>query len=45
VGVAAADFHQPVLPLGVGETADLVNGFGDQLRVPEFVKVLHVALD
>src|SRR5580704_12371864 len=39
--VAAAYFHEPVVPLRVGQAADPVGGSGDQLRFTKFVNKSH----
>ena len=41
VSVSAAYFHEPVVPLGIGQPADLVGGPGDQLGFAKLVDKSH----
>ena len=41
VGVPAANFHQAVVAIGIGEAADFFGGLGDQLGVAEFIDEFH----
>jgi hypothetical protein len=41
VCVAAANLHEPVVPIGIGEPAYLVGGLCDQFRFTKFVYKFH----
>src|SRR5579872_1588188 len=41
VGVPPAHFHEAVVTPGIGKTADLVSGLGDQLRFAKLVDKSH----
>ena len=41
VGVSAADFHKPVVPIRIGQPSNFVGGLGDQFRIAKFVHVFH----
>ena len=41
VGVAAAHFHEAIVPLRIGQPADLVGGPGDQFRFAKLVDKSH----
>ncbi len=43
VGVAAAHFHETVLPLRISQPADLIGGLRDDAGVAEFVDKFHVS--
>jgi hypothetical protein len=42
--MAATNLHDAIVPSRVRKTANLIGGFGDQLRVSEFIYVTHVNL-
>src|SRR6516225_10808644 len=41
MGVSAANFHQPVMAVGVGQAPDFLRRSGDQLRVAKLVHKFH----
>ncbi len=44
VRVTAANFHQSVMAVGVGEASNFFRRFGDQFRIAKLVNIFHCVI-